>query len=103
MILIDDDQMIETFSADTSNYSFRIWILERRLRRRKYFFDPHSCDSLAEILAINAVSVAYQILGSLLVREGLDDLLCGPFGRWMLSHIEVNDLSPIVQKDDKTV
>src|SRR5262245_5256400 len=26
MILIEDDQMIETFSADTSNYSFRVRI-----------------------------------------------------------------------------
>jgi hypothetical protein len=97
MILIDDDQMIETFSANTTDHSLGIWILERRLRRRKYFFNPHSCDSLAEILAINAVSVAYQKIGSLLVWKGFDDLLCGPFGRWMLSHIEVSDLSPIVQ------
>src|SRR5262245_19750555 len=103
MILIEDDQMIKTFSANTSNYSFRIRILERRLRRRKYFFDPHAYYPLTEILAVNAVSIAYQVLGSLLVREGFDDLLRGPFGRWMLGHIEVHDLSPTVQKDNEAV
>ena len=97
MIIIEDDQMIEAFSANTSNYSFRIRILERRLRRRKYVFDPHVYYSLTEILAINAVSIAYQVLGSLLLREGFDDLLRGPFGRWMLGHIEVSDAPPIVR------
>ena len=41
MILIEDDQMIETFSADTSNYSFCVWILKRRMGRGDHFVNLH--------------------------------------------------------------
>jgi hypothetical protein len=39
----------------------------------------------------------------LIVRESFDDLLRGPFRRWILGHIEVNDLAPVVQENDEAI
>jgi len=39
VIFTDDDQMIETLSANRANYSFGVWILERRSRRGGDLFD----------------------------------------------------------------
>ena len=36
MVLIEDNQMIETFSADTSNYSFRVRILYLYITHEMY-------------------------------------------------------------------
>jgi len=33
VIFTDDDQIIETLSANRADYAFRVWILKRRSRR----------------------------------------------------------------------
>lgn len=95
--------MIETLSANRSDESFDKWILPGRVRCGWYFFDPHPSNSISEILAVNAIAIAQQIPGSLIVRERFDDLLRRPFSGRMLGDIEMNDSTPRMQKDDETI
>ncbi len=103
MTLIDDDHVIQALSTYTAYYPFRKRILERRSRSRDHLFDPHPFNAVLEILAVNAVAIAQQISGSLIVGKGLDDLLRRPFGGWVGRHVEMNDLPPIVKQDDETI
>jgi hypothetical protein len=62
-----------------------------------YFFDPHPSNSISEILAVNAVAIAQQIPGSLIIGECFDDLLRRPLSRRMRCNIEVDDLTSVMQ------
>src|SRR5262245_66539172 len=57
VIFTDDDQMIETLSADRANYAFGVRILERRSRRRGDLFDLHPCRSTAKLFSIDLISI----------------------------------------------
>ncbi len=57
-IFTDDDQMIETLSADRANYAFGVWILERRSRRGGDLFDLHPCHSTAKLFSIDLISIS---------------------------------------------
>src|SRR4030095_716351 len=100
MILIEDDQMIEAFSANTSNYSFRIRILERRMGRCDHFFNLHPFHPALKFRSVDRISISEQIARSGIIRKGFDDLLSGPLGCRRLCHIEMNDLPALVEKDD---
>jgi hypothetical protein len=58
VIFTDDDQMIETLSANRANYAFRVWILERRSWRGGDFFDLHPCHSMAKLFSIDLTSIS---------------------------------------------
>jgi len=58
MTLIENDQMIETFSANTSNYSFRVRILERRMGRCDHFLNLHPLHSTSKFRSINRISIS---------------------------------------------
>jgi hypothetical protein len=95
--------MIEAFSANTSNYSFRIRILERRMWRCDHFFNLHPFHPALKFRSVDRISISEQIARSGIIRKGFDDLLSGPLGCRMLCHIEMNDLPALVEKDDKVV
>jgi hypothetical protein len=52
MIAIEDNHMVETFSADASNYSFRIRILKRRMGRCDHFLNLHPLHSTPKFFSI---------------------------------------------------
>jgi hypothetical protein len=77
--------------------------LKRCLRGRDHLFDPHPFNAVLEILAVNAVAVAQQVFGSLIVGKGFDDLLRRPCGGGGGRHIEMHDPPPIVKQNDETI
>src|SRR5215831_689045 len=103
MILIEDDQMIETFSADTSNYSFRVRILKRRMGRGDHFVNLHPFHPALKFRSIDRISIPEQISRRGVIGKCFDDLLCGPLGCWIRGQIEMNDLPATVKKDDEAV
>jgi len=58
VIFADDDQMIETLSANRADYAFDVWILEGRSRRRGDLFDLHPCHSTAKLFSIDLISIS---------------------------------------------
>src|SRR5262249_55977700 len=95
--------MIETFSANTSYYSFRIRILERRMGRSARFLHLHPFHPASKLRSVDRISIPEQISRRGVIGKCLDHLLRRPDGRRMRSDIEVDNPSSIMEQDDKTV
>src|SRR5215813_5227567 len=95
--------MIETLSANRTDYAFGVWILERRSRRGDHLFDLHSLYSQAKLFPVDLISIPEQIARRRIFRKCFDHLLRCPDGRRMRGDIEVDNPSSIMEQDDKTV
>ena len=58
-------------------------------------------DLVAELLAIDSISISQQISRRHIKRKGLEHLLRRPFGRWMSCDVEVHDAASIVCEENK--
>ena len=99
MSLVQGNYVVQAFAADTPDEPLRVWILPWPLWGNQYFFDAHVSHPSPKGGAIDAVSIAQQISWGLVPREGVDDLLGGPFRRGMLGDIEVYDAAPLMRED----
>src|SRR6267143_5460254 len=57
--------------------------------------------SVVKLLAVDLVTVAQEIGGRGVVREGVYDLLGGPVGGGVLGHVEVDDAPAVVSEHDE--
>ena len=71
------------------------------MERGQDFTDPHTHDSLAKCLPVDAVAIAEEIGRGGVVRERVDELLGGSRGGRMLGHIEVEDAPAVVGEHDE--
>src|SRR5262249_34853922 len=95
--------MIETLSANRSDYAFGVWILKRRSRRSDHFFDLHSFNSEAKLFPVDLISISKQVAWRRIFRKCFDHLPRCPDGRRMRGDIEADNPSSIMEQDDKTV
>src|SRR5215467_13947144 len=93
--------MVQTFSANRIDDAFDVSSLPRRPRSAADFFDIHYCDLVAELLAIDSISISQQISRRGIKRKGFEHLLRRPFRRGMSCDVEVHDASSIVCEDNK--
>ncbi len=98
MSFVDRNDMVQTLAPDAPDHSFRVTILPRASRRGPNLLNAHSFDRVVEPMTVNPISVSNQIAWRRVVRKGFDDLLSGPFCRWMLRDIEVNELATVVDQ-----
>ena len=98
---VEDQDMVEALAADRTDQALDEWILPRAVWRREDFLDLHSRHAVAELLAIDLVTVAQEMGGRRVVRERVDDLLSGPGGGGVLGHVEVDDAPAVVGEDDE--
>ena len=61
VIFTDDDQMIETLSANRADDAFGVWILEWRSWRGWRLFNPHPLYSRSKFFPVNLISILEQI------------------------------------------
>src|SRR5215471_10056071 len=93
--------MVQTFTANRTDDAFDVSSLPRRPRGAEHFFDIHCRDLVAELLAIDSISISQQISRRGIKRKGFEHLLRRPFGRRVSRNVEVHDASSIVCKDNK--
>ena len=93
--------MVETFTANRTDDAFDVSSLPRRPRSAENFLDIHYGDSVAELLAIDSISISQQILRRGIKGKGFEHLLRRPFSRWMSCDVKVHDASSIVREDNK--
>ena len=93
--------MVQTFSANRTNDAFEV-SSPRRPRSAEHVCDVHYRDLIAELLAIDSISISQQISRRGIKRKGFEHLLRRPFRRWMSCDVEVHDASSIVCEDNKT-
>src|SRR5438093_9565530 len=97
----ENQNVIQTLAPDRADEPLREGILPRAVRRREDFLDPHALHSLPKLLAVDLVTVAQEIGGRGVVREGVHDLLGGPVGGGVLGHVEVDDAAAVVSQHDE--
>jgi hypothetical protein len=97
------DDVIDALSAYRADDAFAIRILPGRAWCDGNFFDAHAFDASLEVVAVDSIPIADEKTGRFFVREGIDDLLGGPFGVRIRGHVEVNDQSPVVTEHDEDV
>jgi hypothetical protein len=69
--------------------------------RRENFLDLHALDAMAELLAIDLVTVAQEVGRRGVVRERVHDLLRSPESGRMFSDVEVDDAPAMVGEPDE--
>jgi hypothetical protein len=98
---VEDKNVVETLAADRADQALGERILPGAVWRREDFLDLHSLHAVAELLAIDLVTVAQEVGRRGVVRERGDDLLGGPAGGGVLGDVEVDDPPAIVGQHDE--
>lgn len=75
MPLVEDDNVVQTITANTFNNSFYIRILPGASGCRDDFFDEEALHTAAKSLAIGGVSIAKQILSAVSQRKASSRML----------------------------
>ena len=101
--LIQDDHMVEAFSADRTDHPFHVWALPRRSESGENFVDFHAFRPRPKGGAIDAVPVPELEPRRHVPRKCVQELRCGPLGGRMFRDIEMNDASAIMSKNKKHV
>jgi hypothetical protein len=100
---IENDKVIQVFSPDRSNHSFGVGILPWRPRSNEDFIDFHGFHPVKEHLPVDLVPVADHVFRLAVVRKCCGDLASCPASCWMTRDVEMDDISPIMSKDDKAI
>jgi hypothetical protein len=101
MSLVQDDDMVQAFAAETPDEPFDVGVLPRTAGSDQYFFDPHVPHPLPKSSAVDTVPIAQEIAWRFFPRTRVHDLLGGPLGGGMLSDVEVDDATPMVGQDEQ--
>ena len=101
MALVEDNEVIQTFPADSPNDALDIGVLTRAPRCDGTFFHSQTANPFSKVISVDGIAVTQQVLWRRLPWKGFNELLRGPFGRWMLRHIKVDDLPSIMAQDDE--
>ena len=60
MLLAEDNHVIETLAANTTDDPFDVRALPRRARRRQDLLDAEPCNAPAEVPAVDLVAIPYS-------------------------------------------
>ena len=101
--LVEDDEVIQTFSSDRANNSFSKGVLPSRSRSDEYFIDVHGFHPVDEHLPVDLVPIADRVFWLAVVRKRCGDLVSRPASCWMTRDVEMDDVPPVVSKDDKAI
>ena len=71
MPLAENDDMVQTLAPDRTDQALHERILARAVRRREDVVDPHALHAVAKLLAIHLLTVAQEMGGRGVVREGV--------------------------------
>jgi hypothetical protein len=86
---IKDDEVVQTLSADRADQPLGVWTLPGVAGRREDFLDLQRSHTRPNVAAINAVPIPQQIARSVVLGEGLYNLLRRPGCRGVVRHVEV--------------
>ena len=98
--LVENEHVIQALAADRADESLHERVLPRALRRGENLLDPHALYAVPKLLTVDAVAVTQEIGGRGVVREGVHDLLGGPAGGGVLSHVEMDGPAAMVSEHD---
>src|SRR5882672_244081 len=103
MALVEDDDVIQTFSADRTDKTLSVRVLPRRSRRSDDLRDPHRSNAMTECRTIGFVSVPQQIARCSVPGKGLGHLARKPVLRGIWRDLKVDNPSAIKTQHDQGV
>ncbi len=101
MLLVEDDDVIQKFSAQATDYAFNIGVLPRRSRRGDNLANAQARQPSLNPITIYAITVSQQKLRGCIERKRFHNLLGCPLCGRMFRHVEVDDSPAIVRQDDE--
>ena len=101
MSFIADDDMIQKFSAQATNYALNIGVLPRRSRRGDNLVNPQARQPSLNPITNYAIAVTQQIPRGRIERKRFHNLLGCPLRSRMFRHVEVHDFPTLVRQDDE--
>ena len=103
MPLANYDNVIQAFSSDRADQSFRIAVLPRRSRRCRSVANAHRSSASGKCLSVDAVPITNQIGRHCLPAAGFGDLASDPFGIGMRGDAKPHNSPPAVSKNEQSV
>jgi hypothetical protein len=95
MTFVEDDDVIQTFTAGRSDEAFDKRILPGRPRSGNDLFNAHPLNPATESRTVRRVSISQQKPRCGVPGKGIDNLLGKPNLRGIFGHAEMNDFSPL--------
>jgi hypothetical protein len=101
--LIEHDDVVQALAADRAYQPFDVRRLPGRARGDPDFLQAQSLGAALEVQAVNAVTVAQQVLRGRYEGEGFPELLGRPSSRRGRYDIEVQNAAAVMRQDNKDV
>jgi hypothetical protein len=101
MAPVQDNHVVQAFAADTPDQAFDVRILPGTPRGDEDLFDPHVPHPLPKGGPVDTITVAQEIPRSLVPREGVDHLLCGPLRGEVFRNIDMDKTSSLMGQDEQ--
>src|SRR5690242_12317653 len=89
MVSIQNHEMVQALSSNRANEPLCVSVLPGACWCRQYLLNAQGLQPLANGGAINAIAVTNQIFRRISLGTSFNDLLCNPFCRGMVCHVEV--------------
>jgi hypothetical protein len=103
VLLVEDNNVIETFSADRTDDALGVCILPSGPRCRDDLLNSHNPDALTESRTIRSVPVPQEVARGSVPRKGFSYLVGKPNLCRMPCYLEMNNLPAVVPEDDHHV
>ena len=87
--LVEDDAVVEAFSAKGSPEALDVGVLPRRFGRSLEGFDAHVFNMIVEDVTKDGVSIPQKVFGRGVFGKSVSDLLSGPGRGGGVSGVEV--------------
>ena len=100
---VEDNQMVQTLTAEGADQAFYVCPLPRRSRGRKDFLDAHILELFREVGTEDPIAIPQQISWCSVPRKCVAELLCGPFRGGMGRDAEVEDPAALVSQHEEYV
>src|SRR3989449_11442470 len=102
MPFVEHDDVIEAFPSNRPDDSLGERFLPGRSRCEEDLPNPQPFCPPYEHIAVVGVPIAEQVLGRCLFRKALDQLVGGPGGGGVVGDVDMDQLSPVVSKDQES-
>ena len=103
MRFAQDHDVVQAISPDRADEAFDVPILPGRAGRRWSVPDAHGRKTSRDGMAIRGISVANEVLGRLIPREGLGDLLGDPLSCRVGGDVDPNQLASVMRDDHQAI
>ena len=101
--LIEDDDVVETLSANRADEALDIGCLPGRSERGENFGNHHAFGLGSKDISIDTVTIPEQVSRRFVPRKGLQELCCSPFGGRMFRHVKMDNAPAIMSQDKKHI